>query len=102
MRAQTTINVSRETLETMDELSRGSGVSRSMLFDLAARHFVSWARALTPDELRLVTKAKIQEPVSGYVRKADPEAIKRKAMEDTQKALMASERAIARSLGVSL
>jgi len=102
LRAQTTINVAEDVLNTMDELSRLSGVSRSKLFDLAARHFVSWAQQLTGQQLRLLADATINEKTSGYVRKVSPEEIAAKRMEDTRKALEASEAAISRAMGLPL
>lgn len=101
-REQTTINVSDEALATLDELSRLSGVSRSKLFDLAARHFVSWAQQLNGQQLRLLADATIHEKTSGYIRKVSPEEIAAKRLEDTRKALQASEAAIARAMELPL
>lgn len=89
-------------MATLDELSRLSGVSRSKLFDLAARHFVSWAQQLNGQQLRLLADATITEQTSGYVRKITPEEIAAKRMQDTRKALEASEAAIARAMGLPL
>lgn len=101
-RAQTTVNVDADTLTAIDQLAADSGISRSMLIDLAARHFAQWATSLTPEQLRLLAKARVKGPVSGYVRKVTVEEAKRAAEEETRKAIRASEEAIARSLGIGL
>lgn len=102
VRSQTTINVSQEVLAVVDELARASGVSRSKLFDLAARQFVGWASQLSSEQLRVLTEAKVREPVTGYVRKPSQADIAEQEAEAVKQAIEASEAAIAKSLGISL
>ncbi len=70
-RTQTTVSVSKEALDVVDELSSNSGVSRSRLFDMAIRRFARWAQDVHPDALRQIAEYETTGTTVPYVRKTD-------------------------------
>lgn len=66
IRTQTTISVSKEALEAIDEVSRATGVSRSKLFDMAARQYVQAIRKVPAGKLRALIQREITQPTVHY------------------------------------
>ncbi len=68
-RIQTTVNISSDAVDALNELSRASTVSRSRLVDLALRRFIRWAEPVSPKDLKLIADYEVSEPTAGFMRR---------------------------------